>query len=204
VASDATFVICHLSFVIRPKGAPGCWGIYHAPSPDPMTLRFCKLALVAAVAFFLTLVVFNNLTDYDSNYHFVEHVLSMDTTFPENHGKWRALTSGLEDTIFYAAIILWETATAIFCWWGAFNGLRHLKSTSSSFQRAKSPAIVGLTLSLLQWFVAFLSVGGEWFLMWQSKIWNGQDAAFRMFACIGIVLILLVLPDPDLAASDQS
>ena len=41
-----------------------------------MTLRFCKLALVAAVAFFLTLVVFNNLTDYDSNYHFVEHVLS--------------------------------------------------------------------------------------------------------------------------------
>jgi hypothetical protein len=27
--------------------------------------------------------------------------------------------------------------------------------------------------------------------MWQSKIWNGQDAAFRMFACIGIVLIFL-------------
>jgi predicted small integral membrane protein len=50
----------------------------------------------------------------------------------------------------------------------------------------------------------FLSVGGEWFLMWQSKIWNGQDAAFRMFACNGIVLILLVLPDPDLTASDQS
>jgi predicted small integral membrane protein len=75
-----------------------------------MTLRICKLALVAAVAFFLTLVVFNNLTDYDSNYHFVEHVLSMDTTFPENHGKWRALTSGLEDTFFYATIIAWEAS----------------------------------------------------------------------------------------------
>jgi predicted small integral membrane protein len=169
-----------------------------------MTLRLCKLALVAAVAFFLTLVVFNNLTDYNSNYHFVEHVLSMDTTFPDNQGKWRALTSRWEDTLFYATIILWETATAVLCWWGACNGLRNLKSASSVFQLAKNPAIIGLTLSLLQWFVAFLSVGGEWFLMWQSKIWNGQDAAFRMFACIGIILILLVLPDAELPASEIS
>jgi len=165
-----------------------------------MTLRLCKLALVAAVAFFLTLVVFNNLTDYASNYHFVEHVLSMDTTFPDNHGKWRALTSGWEDTLFYATIIGWETATAVLCWWGTFNGLRNLKSASSNFQQAKNPAIIGLTLSLLQWLVAFLSVGGEWFLMWQSKIWNGQDAAFRMFAFIGIILILLVLPDAEPAS----
>jgi hypothetical protein len=34
--------------------------------PHPMIVRICKLSLVAAVAFFLTLVVFNNLTDYDS------------------------------------------------------------------------------------------------------------------------------------------
>jgi predicted small integral membrane protein len=162
-----------------------------------MILRICKLALVAAVAFFLTLVVFNNLTDYDSNYHFVEHVLSMDTTFPDNHGKWRALKSGLDDTLFYSTIITWEAVSAAFCWWGTVNGLRNLKSSSSSFKRAKNPAVIGLTLSLLQWFVAFLSIGGEWFLMWQSKIWNGQDAAFRMFACIGIILILLVVPEPD-------
>jgi predicted small integral membrane protein len=42
------------------------------------------------------------------------------------------------------------------------------------------------------WLVAFLSVGGEWFLMWQSKTWNGQEAAFRMFTVVGIVLLLLV------------
>jgi predicted small integral membrane protein len=45
------------------------------------------------------------------------------------------------------------------------------------------------------WLVAFLSVGAEWFLMWQSKSWNGQEAAFRMFTVIGIVLLLLALPD---------
>ena len=58
-------------------------------------------------------------------------------------------------------------------------------------------AIAGLTVSLLQWLVAFLSVGAEWFLMWQSKTWNGQEAAFRNFAVIGIVLLLVAQPDGD-------
>jgi predicted small integral membrane protein len=31
--------------------------------------------------------------------------------------------------------------------------------------------------------------------MWQSKNWNGQDAAFRMFTVVGIVLLFLVQPD---------
>jgi hypothetical protein len=37
--------------------------------------------------------------------------------------------------------------------------------------------------------------GRRWFLMWQSKIWNGQEEAFRMFAVFGIVFVLLLLPD---------
>jgi predicted small integral membrane protein len=55
-----------------------------------MTLHLAKVALVAAVAFFYTLVVFNNVTDYESNHQFVLHVLAMDTTIPGNHGMWRA------------------------------------------------------------------------------------------------------------------
>jgi predicted small integral membrane protein len=160
-----------------------------------MILRICKAALVAAVAFFVTLVVFNNLTDYFSNYHFVEHVLSMDTTFPGNNGMWRAIRSADADTIFYWTIIGWEIVTGLLCWWGTVNLLRALKAGSTVFNRAKNMAIAGLTLSLLQWFVAFISVGGEWFLMWQSKIWNGQDAAFRLFTSMGIILILLIIPD---------
>jgi predicted small integral membrane protein len=47
------------------------------------------------------------------------------------------------------------------------------------------------------WLLAFLSVGAEWFLMWQSKTWNGQEAAFRMFTIIVLILIFLTLPDTD-------
>ena len=54
--------------------------------------RLCQAALVAAVALFFTLVAFGNVTDYQSNWQFVRHVLSMDTTFPNSNLHWRAIT----------------------------------------------------------------------------------------------------------------
>ena len=46
-----------------------------------MRLRTAKVLLMAGVAIFYTLLVFDNSTDYDSNYQFVRHVLMMDSTF---------------------------------------------------------------------------------------------------------------------------
>jgi predicted small integral membrane protein len=53
-----------------------------------------------------------------------------------------------------------------------------LHGPAATFNRAKTLAIAALTLGMLMWLVAFVTVGGEWFLMWQSRQWNGQDAAF--------------------------
>jgi predicted small integral membrane protein len=78
-----------------------------------MMTRTAKMLLLAGVALYYTLVVLNNLTDFDSNYEYVRHVLSMDTTFPGNHGMWRALTSPAWHLTFYFAIIAWEMITMI-------------------------------------------------------------------------------------------
>jgi predicted small integral membrane protein len=86
---------------------------------------------------------------------------------------------------------------AVLCWWGAFELARSLKKQARQFHQAKNIAIAGLILGLFLWLAAFLIVGGEWFLMWQSKTWNGQEAAFRMFAIIGIVLLLLTQPESE-------
>jgi predicted small integral membrane protein len=147
------------------------------------------------VALYYSLVVFNNLTDYNSNFQYIRHVLMMDSTFPANAGMWRALNSPAVHTIFYVAIILWESAIMILCWWGGARLATNLGTSAATFNRAKGVAIAALTLSLLMSLVAFLTVGGEWFLMWQSKTWNGQDPAFRMFTVIALVLLLVVLPD---------
>jgi predicted small integral membrane protein len=162
-----------------------------------MSLRAAKILLVAAVAFFYTLVVFNNLTDYESNYLFVHHVLLMDTTFPGNHGMWRAIHSTIVQKIFYDGIIAWEILTMVLAWFGAIRLAQALRKPAVVFNQAKRWPVIALTLALLLWFVAFITIGGEWFLMWQSKIWNGQEAAFRMFASIGIVFLLLAMPDAD-------
>ena len=157
-----------------------------------MILRAAKFLLVTAVAGFYTVLVLNNTTDYDSNYQFVRHVMMMDSTFPSNHAMWRAVNTPAFHTAFYLSIIAWESVTMVLCWWGAVQLGQSLRGTTAGFQAAKKWAIAGLSLSLLMWLVTFLTVGGEWFLMWQSKTWNGQEAAFQMFTVVGIVLLLLV------------
>ena len=160
-----------------------------------MILRLSKTLLLAAVAFFFTLVVFNNTTDYNSNFQFVRHVLMMDSTFPGNNGMWRALNPTWIHTLFYGSIIMTETTIAVLSWWGTVRLLQSLRASRSVFQQAKSVGIAALTLGCLLWSVAFISIGGEWFLMWQSKSWNGQDAAFRMFTILGITLLYLSAPE---------
>ena len=61
--------------------------------------------------------------------------------------------------------------------------------------RARGIAIAALTSSLMLWLVAFMDVGGEWFLMWQSTTWNGELAAFRMFTVAGISLLIVLQPE---------
>ena len=162
-----------------------------------MITRTAKLLLLAGVAFFYSLVVFNNLTDFDSNYQLVRHVLMMDTTFPGNHGMWRALTSSAAGYSFYIAIIVWEIVTAILLWWGCLALSRAIRRPAMNFEAAKRIPVIALMLSLLMWLVAFISVGGEWFLMWQSRAWNGEETAFRDFTMFGIVLLVFMFPERD-------
>ena len=162
-----------------------------------MITRTAKLLLLAGIGLFYALVVFNNVTDFDSNYQFVHHVLSMDSTFPGNLGMGRAIPSPGFQLAFYLGIIAWEIATTILLWWGVVRLLRALRLPASAFNAAKRVPVMALTLSMLMWLVAFLSVGAEWFLMWQSHTWNGQEPAFRMFAVVGLVFLILLQPETE-------
>ena len=160
-----------------------------------MITRTAKVLLLAGVGLYYALVVFNNLTDFDSHYQFVRHVLSMDSTFPGNHGMGRALNSSRIHLAIYLGIIGVEIVTAIFLGWAVVRLLGAMREPAGTFNGAKGVAIAALTLAMAMWLVGFLAVGGEWFLMWQSRTWNGQNAAFRMFAVEGLVLLILMLPD---------
>ena len=134
-----------------------------------IAIRAAKVATVAAIALFASLVAFGNLTDYDTNLAFVQHVLSMDTTFASSTIKYRAITDPALQRVAYALIIATEAATAVLCWIGAGVLVRRLSADAAAFNRAKSLAIVGLTLGFLLWHVGFMSIGGEWFGMWECS-----------------------------------
>lgn len=157
--------------------------------------RLSKTALVAAIAFFATLVAFGNITDYGTNFAFVQHVLMMDTIFPDATIRYRAIDNPALHHAAYVLIIAAETLTAMLCWIGAFQMTGHLGSPARSFNRAKAWAIGGLTLGFLVWQVGFMSIGGEWFGMWMSQTWNGIESAFRFFITIIAVLIFVSMPD---------
>lgn len=163
-----------------------------------IAIRAAKAATVAAIALFASLVTFGNLTDYNTNFVFVEHVMSMDTIFPFSTIKYRAITSPALHHAAYALIIAAEAVTAVLCWIGAAMLVRRLRADAETFNRAKTFAVAGLTLGFLLWQVGFMSIGGEWFGMWQSQQWNGVPSAFRFLMTIVAVLIFVALPDQEL------
>ncbi|ROM63717.1 hypothetical protein BK653_25550 [Pseudomonas brassicacearum] len=156
-----------------------------------MTIRYAKIAMTLALAAFALLTVFNNITDYSSNFNFVQHVLSMDTTFPDNAARYRAIDQPWMWHGAYWLIILGEAITAALLGYGALKLWQAREAEGVVFARAKGWTIAGLTVGFFVWFFGFMVVGGEWFLMWQSEIWNGQDAAFRFYMAILGVLIFV-------------
>ena len=163
--------------------------------------RIVKVIMVGCLALFALLVTFDNLIDYDTNYAFVRHVLTMDTTFPGNALLYRRIMSPAWWQAAYALIIAGGgLAGAVLAVAAVVLG-RRLRSDAATFNRAKRLVYLGAGLGFLVWFFGFMVVGGEWFQMWQSAMWNGQEAAFRFYMTILVVLIFVNQPDGDLAVA---
>lgn len=164
-----------------------------------MIVRLSKVLLVLMLGVFALMVSIHNIIDYDTNFAFVQHVMSMDTTFPNSALRWRAITNTTLHHGGYGLIIALELVTGILCFWGALQLWFSRRAPAAQFNASKDFAVAGLICGFALWFLGFMVVGGEWFQMWQSQTWNGQQAAFRFLVCIGIILIFLNQRDDELA-----
>jgi len=164
-----------------------------------VVLRLAKAAMVAALAAFALIVAYNNVVDYDSNYQFVRHVLSMDTIFPDSVLRSRAIDNETVWRAAYALIIAAEAAAGVLLALGAAALLVRVRAPAKIFNRAKFLAVTGLMIGFGLWFFGFIVIGGEYFAMWQSNTWNGQEGAFRFVTMVLGALIFVSLPDGELA-----
>ena len=63
------------------------------------------------------------------------------------------------------------------CGFATFKLLTKINTPKAEFEAAKDFAVFGLIVSMLQWFVTFVTFGSEWFTIWQSQI--GTDKMRR-------------------------
>jgi predicted small integral membrane protein len=163
------------------------------------TLQLATTIVVGINALYIALVAFGNITDFDSNQPFVQHVLAMDTTnFGGKPGEgldpdtiWRAIDEPPLQNAAYVGLIAWETLTAIVLLWATGALFRARNGSPAQLARARGLATLGLLALVVLFFGGFIVIGGEWFQMWKSTAWNGLDPAFRnsSLALFGLVLL---------------
>jgi predicted small integral membrane protein len=156
-------------------------------SQAPTALGLTATLLTGTVALYIALVAFGNITDFGTNQQFVRHVLAMDTTFKDDDLMWRAITSHAWEDAAYIAIIVWESVAALVLIAATYLWARR-------HRRARQLSTLGLLMLLLLFGAGFIAIGGEWFAMWQSKTWNGLDAATRVIVLTGVALLVTNLP----------
>lgn len=164
------------------------------------TLPVAVAVLVAINALYVFLVALGNITDYDTNYAFVQHVLSMDTTnFGGTPGQgldpdimWRAITDPVIWNIAYIGVIVWESLSALVLILALLFWIRGF--LRGDFRVARAVSSIGLLMIVILFFGGFITVGGEWFSMWRSTAWNGLDPAFRNAVLAAITLVLIHVP----------
>ncbi|TFB36225.1 DUF2165 family protein [Pseudomonas sp. F01002] len=156
-------------------------------------IRYSKVVLMAYISFFGLMVMYSNFTDYPSNYEYVGHILSMDTTRENLNLSYRAITSPMLHHRTYWFIITLEVVYTAFCLLGTYHLYRNINAPAADFHEAKKFAIVGLLIGLFVYYICLQVIGTEWFNMDESAIWNAKDWARHIVDFMFPLLIYITL-----------
>jgi predicted small integral membrane protein len=145
------------------------------------------------ISFFGLLVMYNNFTDYASNYEYVSHILSMDTTRDNLKLSDRAITSPIFHHRIYWLITTLEVTFTGFCLIGAYHLYQQRNASAENFHEAKKFSLIGLMIALFVYYICLQVIGVEWFNMDQSTVWNAKDWARHIVDFIFPLLIFVAL-----------
>jgi len=155
-------------------------------------MRVIKTLLVAGMALFLTLAAFGNITMPGGGFGAVQGALGMQTTFQPPNAMWRAIEAPALIWLTLGVIVALEIAGAVLCWIGAAR-LWAARGSAAEFRSAAGMAHLGLGLTACLYFIGFLAIANEYFLMWQSQELNVLQDAFRNFASAVLISIWLTI-----------
>lgn len=165
-------------------------------------VRFSKAVLAMTLGVWVLLVVFGNLTDYDTNWSFVQKVMEMEAVEDDPNVNWRAVENPTLHHLAYAAIILAEAVQGVLFLLAGILMTTRLRGSLYEFRAAKRPFAIGLTVAVVLWLFGFMAIAGEWFQMWRSSNYNVQSTVFMYYMTI-ILSGVFILQEADGEAPAQ-
>jgi len=159
--------------------------------------RIARLAaslFVLMTAAYYLVVAFDNITNpvnpNASNWPFVQGVLSGDGVPADSGFQWRFIDATWFQVLSYIGIIAGETITGILLLIGGILGIRRT-SACPRWGRAQKWTFAGGTTGLLVFFFGFITVGGNWFIMYLNSKWNGLEPAFQNSVMTALMMIFV-------------
>jgi len=156
--------------------------------------RLVTTLFVLMVAAYYIVVAFDNITNpvnpNGSNWPFVQGVLSGDGVPADSGFQWRFIDATWFQVIGYILIITGETITGIVLLIAGILGLRAVVSPTRWAHAQKWTYVGGFT-GLAVFFFGFITVGGNWFIMYLNSKWNGLEPAFQNSVMTVSMLILV-------------
>jgi predicted small integral membrane protein len=157
------------------------------------------LFILGGMALWISLIAFNNSTDFDTNRTLIGDTVSMKAILADHSSgaglHWRAMPRGLAGPLL-ALIITYQVATAAFMWRALLSGVRALRSPGGDLTSFVRHANRSLTL-FAGMFLGFL-IGGLWFGYWMH-LGPVQQVHFTLLI-VGALLAVLVNLIPILEA----
>lgn len=154
-------------------------------------MRVGQIAMVLALGLFMILAATNNvLTLGDNKFSAnssVAFAVGMQETGQHPKLMWRSIDSPAIIGIAVAVIILTETVAGVLCLWGCYGMWSARKADVAGYAASKTRAMQGLTVIAVFYMLAFQTIAGEWFMIWQTPA-PTMHAAFML-----VVMSMLVL-----------
>lgn len=140
------------------------------------------------------MAAFDNITNPTnpnaSNWPFVQGVLSGDGVPADSGFEWRFIDAHWFEVISYIGIITGQTLTGVTIAIAGVLGVRR-SGSCPRWGNAQKWTYLGGILGPAVFFFGFMTVGGNWFIMYLNSKWNGLMPAFQNSVMTVTMLILV-------------
>lgn len=165
----------------------GSWSVWRMA-------RVVTSLFVLMVAAYYFIVGFDNITNPTnpnaSNWPFVQGVISGDGVPADSGFEWRFIDATWFQAVAYIGVMTAETITGILLLIAGIKGLRASR-TCPRWGHAQKWTYAGGILGLAVFFLGFMVIGGNWFIMYLNSKWNGLEPAFQNSVMTMLMLILV-------------